>query len=111
MDDGMPVVHGLPWCGTSNRFDTATHPLGGIILLRRSAKGNHVEGLSLSEKILLTDQRLISPSWTPELFCRNLSLIRRIAPEVLICRLRCTKEPDAAEEMKKYIDRYLAGDH
>ena len=38
LQDGMPVVHGIPWCGTSEIFDTHSYPLGGIVFLNQEVK-------------------------------------------------------------------------
>ena len=105
-ENGEPVIYGIPWCGTSGIFDIATHPLGGITLLSR-APSNFVTELSPDLQILLVDQRLISHSWTEELFDRNLDVIKKIAPKILICKLSCTKDPEAATVMKERIDRFL----
>ena len=103
LQDGQPVIHGIPWCGTSEISDTETHPLGGITLLNR-APTNFVTELTKDQQILLVDQRLISHSWTKELFDRNLDTITKIASEILICKLSCTKDPEAAKVMKDHID-------
>lgn len=103
MVNGQPVVHGIPWCGTSETFDTKTYPLGGIILLKQAPK-DVVEELSPDKQQLLVCQRLISPTWTAELFDMNLQLVKEISKKIMICRLHCTKEGSAAETMKTYID-------
>ena len=103
IQNGLPVIHGIPWCGTSMLFDTQTHPLGGIILLKQ-APADTIEELSHDQRILFVHQRLISPVWTPKQFDTNLSVIQEIADSVLICRLHCTKESSACKVMKAYID-------
>ena len=107
IENGTPVVHGIPWCGTSGICDNKTYPLGGIILLKQ-AKENYIEPLSPDRKCLLVSQRLISPAWTKTLFEGNLSIVDKLADKILIYRLHCTKEPDAAETIKKELDTYLA---
>ena len=104
LQDGKPVIFGIPWCGTSEISDQGTHPLGGIILLRRDVK-NHTQELAPCDQVLLVDQRLISHSWTEDLFNANLSLIQKIAPEILICSLYCTKDLEAVAVMQERIDR------
>ena len=101
-----PVIHGTPWCGTSGIYDTKTYPLGGIILLKQSSK-NRIEELSPDRKLLLVQQRLITPSWTEELLETNLKIIEQILPHILVCRLYCTKEPDAVRTIKERIDHHL----
>lgn len=64
-ENDMPVIHGLPWCGTSGISDIHTYPLGGILLLRQD-KTDFIEDLSMDEKALLLMQRLISPIWNEQ---------------------------------------------
>lgn len=106
IEDGMPIVHGLPWCGTSGISDTASHPLGGILLVKKASE-NHCVSLSDDKARLLVSQRLISPSWTETLLRKNLDFAEALAPHILIRRLYCTKNRDAAETAKKAIDDYL----
>lgn len=106
MEDGHPMVHGLPWCGTSGIVDTRSYPLGGIILIKKDLQ-NHIVSLDDSHAQLLVSQRLISPTWTEALLGRNLRFVAELAPHILICRLHCTKTPEAAETAKQAIDAYL----
>ena len=106
MEAGHPVVHGLPWCGTSGISDTHSYPLGGIFFVKK-APDNHTELLSGDKAQLFVTQRLISPGWTETLVQKNLDLVSEIAPHILTCRLYCTKDPEAAETCKQTIDDYL----
>lgn len=106
IENGIPVVHGIPWCGTSGISNTNTYPLGGIVLLKQ-APSDYIQKLHADEKQLLVCQRLISPNWTRELFCHNLHLTETITNTLLVCRLYCTKERTAMETIKEIIDQYL----
>ncbi|MBR4083967.1 MAG: PqqD family peptide modification chaperone [Lachnospiraceae bacterium] len=105
-ENGQPVVHGIPWCGTSEICTTVTVALGGIILLNQ-ASSDRIEKLPEDKKQLLVSQRLISPAWTTDLFDRNMKIVKDIVSKIMVCKLHCTKEPTASEVMKKYIDCYL----
>ncbi len=105
-ENETPVVHGIPWCGTSEIFDTSSYPLGGIILLKQ-APTESIKELTEDEKQLLISQRFISPSWTADLFDKNLQVAEKIASNSLICRLYCTKEKSAMKTIKKRIDKYF----
>lgn len=106
LENGQPVIHGIPWCGTSQISDTKTYPLGGIILLKQ-AKEDFVEELSFDKRLLLVLQRLISPSWNQSMQEQNLQFVENIAEHILICRLHCTKEPSAVEAIKKKIENFI----
>lgn len=107
LEDGLPMIHGLPWCGTSEICDSASHPLGGIILLRQ-AKEDRIEELSADTKRLLVLQRLISPTWDPQMLSANMDLVDELADRIYIVRLHCTKNSSAVDVMKEGIDGYLA---
>ena len=102
-ENGSPVVHGIPWCGTSGIFDTKSYPLGGIILLDKAQK-TCVEHLANDRKILLVSQHLISPAWTKEHFEKNLRITEQIQQSVPICLLHCTKEDSSVAVIKEYLD-------
>lgn len=107
MENGCPVIHGLPWCGTSGIADTCSYPLGGILFVKQSSQ-NRVSAADESHAQLLVVQRLISPNWTEALMRKNLRLVAELAPHILIRRLCCTKTPEAALTAKQAIDDYLA---
>lgn len=109
LEDGIPVIHGLPWCGTSGICDTHTYPLGGIILLRQ-APSDLVEELSPDGKLLQVQHRLITPCWTTEMLNHNLDLVKRLISHILICRLHCTPSGKAVETIRERIDRFLEED-
>ncbi len=106
LENRQPVVHGIPWCGTSEICTTETVPLGGIILLNQTP-ADRIEELPEDKEHLLVSQRLISPAWTVDLFDRNMEIVADIVSKIMVCKLHCTKEPSAAEVMKKYIDGYI----
>lgn len=101
-----PVVHGLPWCGTSEISTPGVWPLGGIIFLRQSPE-NHVEQLSPEEGQLAIAQHLISPSWTRTQAVLNLNAAQDLYSHILVCRLCCTKEPQAVDTIRAVLDQWL----
>ena len=105
--NGQAVVHGIPWCGTSEIFDAKTHALGGIVLLKQ-APDNHVEELTPDKKSLLISQRLITPTWTENMLDTNLNFIDKLLPHILVCRLHCSISDEAVYAVKKRIDGYLS---
>ena len=102
--NGHPIVYGMPWCGTSGIASTKSYPLGGIVLLGRS-DNDHFESLTNDQKIVRVMQRMISPVWTEDMLEANLKCAAKLAKEVPIYHLLCTKEPSAAYVMKARIDK------
>lgn len=101
--DGVPMIYGLPWCGTSEICTSKNYPLGGIVFLKQ-AQQNEVAKPPLDQQILLLLQRLISPSWTQDLCEKNLRLSTEIVKHTQIFTLACTKDPEAASVMRAAID-------
>ncbi len=102
-----PVVHGIPWCGTSGIYNTDTYPLGGIIFLRQAAE-NKVHSLSNDSKQLLLLHRSPSPAWTCDLQDSILNMLDEIYEKVLICRLDCRPDAEAATLIKQEIDQFCS---
>ncbi|MCM1191366.1 MAG: PqqD family protein [Acetatifactor muris] len=100
----MPTVHGLPWCGTSQIATPGSWPLGGIIFLRQAAH-NEVIQLPADTRQLLIAQHLISPVWTREQTALNLNAAETLCRRVLVCRLCCTKEPEAVDTIRAALDQ------
>nr|MBP3597957.1 PqqD family protein [Eubacterium sp.] len=107
--DGIPSIHGTPWCGTSGMADPGTYPLGGIIFLKQFAT-NECVTLSPDEQALRIVQRMISPCWTAHMLDDNLIFAQNVAENILVTRLLCTKEPAAAHYMKSIIDDHIRRD-
>lgn len=104
MKDGKPAVFGLPWCGTSNTYSNKEYELGGIFLLKRNTS-DFVEELSDSDRILLVQKRLISPSWDFEMTNKELDIVTELVKNIKVVVLNCTKNDEAARVMKEYIDQ------
>lgn len=101
--DGIPVVYGMPWCGTSGICDTCTYELGGIVFLKKSPE-NHLITLMDNERELYAIQRMISPLWTPAQLQNLVSFIHRITPDIFITKLECNISKEAVDLMMHAID-------
>ena len=97
------VVHGMPWCGTSQISNTGMYPLGGIILLKQH-DDNMVIELQKHEKSLKVMQRLISPSWTKTQMLQNVEFAEQLIENIYVGELYCTKEPESVRVIKDKID-------
>lgn len=105
--DHIPIVYGIPWCGTSERYTTETIPLGGITFLRQ-ALTDRLLPLTAEETALYTMQRLISPSWTKDMLLLNLSFAEKLNGSVPFFHLQCTKKDSAAAIMRQAIDAHIS---
>lgn len=105
-ENETPMIHGIPWCGTSGISDASSYPLGGIVLLKQSPT-NLCRDPVEDEQTLLVLQRSISPAWTEEMLDENLRIAAAITGSCYVTRLLCNREPEAAEYMKACIDDHL----
>lgn len=105
--DGIPMVYGIPWNGTSGIYSTDCAPLGGITFLRR-AETDFVTKLPEDRKMLSLLQRLISPNWTEELLTKQIGFSLKLAPKIFMAELNCTPQPSAAKAIRKSIDQWLS---
>ena len=105
--NGQAICHGLPWCGTSGKSVPGQYPLGGITFLKQ-APFDRASRLSSEQFILSAARRMITPNWTASMMQENLRQAGLLAGCVPGFRLECTKDPNAAQVMKKAIDEVLA---
>ncbi len=106
VEQGIPVVHGIPWCGTSGIYDTKTYPLGGVIFLKQGAI-NEVIPLSDDQKQLWLLHRTPSPAWTATGQDRNHHVITELYDRIFICQLSCTPDEQAVATIKNVIDSFI----
>lgn len=100
------VVYGLPWCGTSGIFSVKEYELGGIIFLKRN-EANFIDEIPDAEKSFILQKRLISPIWDENMADIQFDLIGKISDKIILARLNCNMNDEAAIVMKDYIDSHL----
>lgn len=103
MENGAPVVYGLPWCGTSGVYTTKTHPLGGVIFLQQHPT-DVIVPLSADKRQLMLAQRMISPTWTHAQLMTCLDFCAQVDPHIVSFLLQCTPTPHAAAICRDAID-------
>ncbi|MDO5154832.1 MAG: PqqD family protein [Eubacteriales bacterium] len=103
IEQNKAICYGLPWCGTSNIFTTKSHPLGGIVYLKKALENKVLEIPADKEQLYLLE-RLISPSWTKEQFESNIMLTNDIVNLIRSFQLFCTKDTEAAYVMRSAIE-------
>lgn len=104
MVDGIPIVYGLPWCGTSGEFINNSGTLGAIVFLQQ-ANENSIRKLDLSESILRLTARCFLLPWNNELMNEFLDTIQQIAENVDCYLLNCLPNSDAVELVKKCLEK------
>lgn len=103
--DGKPVIHGIPWCGTSKIYDSHTWPLGGITLLKQEPD-NRLIPLENSKLCLAVLQRFISPLWTETMLQQAAAFVEQLSGQIFLSKLGCTISPEAVYTVKKAMDQW-----
>ena len=97
------LLHGIPWCGTSQIYQNITVPLGGVFFLEKG-KENIVLPLDFFESILRFSTRCFSPTWTEHFSNRLLDLAQDIISLVPCNILSCRPDKYAVYTVKHFID-------
>ncbi len=105
-ENGWPVIHGIPWCGTSGICENATRPLAGITLLRKNPV-NEVYPLSPDRQILGVLQRYITPLWDARMLERAIAFTRQLVPQITVAHLSCDISKEAVDVMRAYMDTQI----
>jgi hypothetical protein len=103
VQDSVVYVHGIPWCGTSEKYSNVTVPLGNIIFLKR-AGSNVISVMNSFEAVPNICSRSFSPNWNKSLAERTLNVAKEIVAKRPCLLLKCLPEKSAMELVKTYID-------
>lgn len=101
--DRIPVVYGLPWCGTSGEFINASVPLEAIVFLQQGQE-NSISKLDLHEAILRLASRCFLLPWNKKLMNQYFDTVQEIAESVDCYLLNCLPNPEAVELVKKCLE-------
>ena len=103
MVNGIPIVYGLPWCGTSGEFINRNVPLRAIVFLEQ-AKENSIKKLDLRETVIRLTARSFLLPWNNELMNQYLDIVQEIAENTDCYLLNCLPDSDAVELVKKCLE-------
>ena len=97
------IVHGLPFCGSSNVYTNFNIPLKSIVLLGQSKVDNIVE-LSKIDKITKIYSECTVNNWNEKCVNKVFDLIEILISNVEIFKLTCTMNETAVECLEKYLE-------
>ena len=86
---------GSPWSGKHGLDSNVTLPLEGICILERGQQ-NHIRPMDIQDALPM----LLHQSYVPlcqEKAARLDALVRRLAQQIPLWHMRCTKDPEAAQ--------------
>ncbi|EQB21628.1 hypothetical protein UNSWDHB_1041 [Dehalobacter sp. UNSWDHB] len=102
--NGIPIVYGLPWCGTSGEFINSSAPLRAIVFLQQ-AKENNIKRLDSREAILRLIARCFLRPWSHEVINQYLDTVQEIAEKIECYLLDCLPDSKAVELVKKCLEK------
>lgn len=98
------IIHGLPWCGTSETFANASCPVRAVLFLKQGPVDVCVP-LNPEQKIIQFCHRLISPAWTTEQLERNYAFAEKLITHITMGGLSCTPTANAVITAKNFMDK------
>ncbi|MBO4678254.1 MAG: hypothetical protein J5626_01145 [Lachnospiraceae bacterium] len=104
VEGGTVYAHGIPWCGTSEKYSNVTVPLGNIVFLKRGP-ANEIGMMNPFEAVLNICSRSFSPNWNKSLTEKTLNVAKEIENLSPCLLLKCLPDKGAMETVKEYIDK------
>ena len=102
--DGTPMVHGMPFSGTSGICRNASTPLRCIVVLSQAPE-NTVRRLGASDAIRLLSQNVFSDASIREEWQKTLSLLLDLISAAPVYALACTPDARAVETLEQALVR------
>lgn len=102
--DGLPVIYGLPWCGTSGEFINTKLQLGAIIFLEQS-EDNSIIMLDPTEAIVRLYARCFLLIWEEKMADLVLDTITKIVLNTECYLLKCRPDFEAVELVKRCLEK------
>lgn len=102
--NGVSIVYGLPWCGTSGEFINHSVPLRAIVFLQQ-AKENRIEKLDFHEAFIRLAARCFLQPWNDRMTNQFLDIIHEVAACTDCYLLNCLPDNDAVEMVKNCLGK------
>jgi hypothetical protein len=101
--DGVPMLCGTPWSGTSDNFTNRIVPLYAIVMLEQ-APVNSMERLSGPGALQMLMPRCFLPYFDSELMAEALDTLERLIKDVPVYLLKCRPDYEAVELVRKCLE-------
>lgn len=110
--DGTATAVGLPFCGSSKYCLDRSAPIRAIVMLAQATE-NNVRRLRLTEAVRLLAGQMPVQAWDAGDISAVLELAERLAREVPVYFLSCTKDERAVSLLERTLeeDRYAGQNH
>lgn len=110
LDKHGVTVYGTPWDGKHRRSNNIASPLKAICILTRSVE-NSIQRIGKKEALPMLIQQCYRPS-DPSALRKTLELVDRLSNSVVLYKLGCNMEPEAAQVAYAGMNQYMTqGEH
>jgi hypothetical protein len=96
------VIHGAPWCGTSEQCRNVSVPVKAFVFLEQAPE-NSIRKLSAPEAFMRLSAGCFLPAWDKELMLQAIATAEKIATGVACYHLKCLPDHDAARVAERGI--------
>lgn len=100
--DGIPMLCGTPWSGTSDNFANKIVPMSSIVILEQSST-NSIEKISGARVLQLLMPRCFLPYFDSELMTEAMNTLERLVTDVPVYLLKCRPDYEAVELVRKCL--------
>ncbi len=102
LEDGVPVIKGIPWCGTSGICDNRTHPVRAVTLLQKGPE-NIIIPMDETDIITGVFMRITSPRFDRDMTEKIIDFLNRFCSGIRVRKLSCTVSEEAVKTIKKEL--------
>lgn len=101
--NGINMVYGTPWCGTSKIYSKTAYPLKAIFFLKQAPENSAIAmpPAKASHELLA---RTATPLINKDIALNLVPLVESVSNSVPCATLYCTANPSAASVAREYID-------
>jgi hypothetical protein len=100
--EGMAMIYGAPWCGSSFIGANAAVPLKALVVLERS-DANTVERMRASDCTLKLLPRLLLPYFDKEILQETIDCFEKVLAAVPAYLLKCRIDKEAVELVRSCV--------
>ena len=100
--EGVPMLCGTPWSGSTDIYMDTKVPLAGIVMLERAAE-NSIERLDTCSALQMLIPRCFLPYFDEKLMNTAMKVIEKLVTAVPVYLLRCRPDHEAVELVYKCV--------
>lgn len=100
--DGIPIMFGTPWCGTSGQSVNRQTPLSFVILLKKG-KSNVLRELNETDGFLALLSNVLRSNFDVNSLDLSIENLKTIIGRIRVFEYTCTKEPDAVDTLENEL--------